>query len=308
MNRLPDAATSRAMLRLLREPLWARIALAVVTLSIAFVFLGRWQWHRHEARLAANALVAANYGAEPVPIEQVLPTPGTSLPQQRLWTPVRVTGHYEPQSQVLIRNRPLAQVYGYEVVVPFRTTSGVALLVDRGWLGAGEDFVRPDTIPAPPGGEVTVVARLRPGEGTDSREPPPGQELRIDVARIAARAGGDVYTGGYGLLAQEQPAPAVAPTLIPKPDDDLGPHLSYAVQWWAGAVAAYVLLGVYARREVEGRAGLGPADRPGAAGDSGGSGSSGEPAGPGARRPAEATARSRRRGPTDEEWEDGLGG
>jgi len=103
----------------------------------------------------------------------------------------------------------------------------------------------------------------------------------------------------------------VAPTLIPKPDDDLGPHLSYAVQWWAGAVAAYVLLGVYARREVEGRAGLGPADRPGAAGDSGSSGSSGssgEPAGPGARRPAEATARSRRRGPTDEEWEDGLGG
>jgi cytochrome oxidase assembly protein ShyY1 len=286
VSRLPDAATARSALRLVREPLWARITLAVIGLSIAFVFLGRWQWHRHEARLAANALVAANYGAEPVPIEQVLPTPLSTLPGERLWTPVRVTGHYEPENQVLIRNRPLAKVYGYEVVVPLRTASGVAVLVDRGWLAAGEQFVRPDTVPAPPSGEVTVVVRLRFGEGTDSRQPPPGQELRIDTARIAAHAGGQVYLGGYGQLAQEQPAPAVVPTALPKPDDDLGPHLSYAVQWWAGAVAAYVMLGVYSVREVRDRA-------------------EGRPIGgsPG-RRPVPTAVRSRRRGPTDEEWED----
>ncbi|HEX2808059.1 MAG TPA: SURF1 family protein [Kineosporiaceae bacterium] len=319
MSPRPDAVTARSAFRLLREPLWARIALAVIGLSVAFVLLGRWQWHRHEARLSANTLVEANYAAAPVPIEQMLPSPRSTLAPTRLWTPVAVTGHYEPEHQVLIRNRPLNSVYGYEVVVPLRLASGAALLVDRGWLAAGQDFVRPDAVPAPPSGQVTVVARLRFGEGSDSRVPPAGQELRMDLGRIAALAGGPVYVGAYGQLDQERPAPPVAPTPLPKPDEDLGPHLSYAVQWWAGAIAAYVLLGHYALREVRGRGGVavvvattGPdAEAPGAP-------ASGTPV-PGAtpvpdatpvpgtprgRRLLPAAARSRRREPTDEEWED----
>jgi cytochrome oxidase assembly protein ShyY1 len=308
----PDLRTTRSVLRLLREPLWARIALAVVGLSIAFVLLGRWQWHRHEGRLAANALVDANYAAAPVPIEQVLPSPQSALPPARLWTAVRLTGQYEPEHQVLIRNRPLNSVYGYEVVVPLRLASGAAVLVDRGWLDAGQNFVRPDTVPTPPTGEVTVVARLRFGEGSTGRVPPDGQELRIDLTRIAAVAGGPVYVGAYGQLDQEQPAPAVAPTLLPKPDEDLGPHLSYAIQWWAGAIAAYVMLGRYALREMLNRqAGPGIPDPSGVAEPTGSSGTSAA-AGPDVptsgtparRRLIPAAARSRRRGPTDEEFED----
>ena len=281
----PDKVALGSVLRLLREPAWARITLGVIALSVTFVLLGRWQMGKHLKVVASNTVIDANFSAAPVPLDQVLPTTTSPLARDRVWTSVRVTGQYEPQHQVVIRNRPLNGDYGYEVVVPLRLASGAALLIDRGWLESGQDFVRPDTVPAPPGGQVTVVARLVPGEGNATGQAPPGEEERIDINRIAAQAGGPVYRGGYAQLAQEQPAPAVAPTMLPKPDEDLGPYLSYAIQWWAGAIAAYVMLGVYLVRDARERQ-LGPVGTVDAS----------------ERRLV--SARARRRGPTDEEWED----
>jgi cytochrome oxidase assembly protein ShyY1 len=249
--------TARSALGLLREGLWLRLLIAVAVLSVAFVYLGRWQYHRHEAKVARRDVIAANYDAAPVALAQVLPDPSTVLPASGQWTSVEVTGVYEPGGQVLIRNRPLDGQYGYEVVVPLRTASGAALLVDRGWLPPGEDFVRPASVPAPPGGTVTVVVRLRPGEPPIDTQPPLSQQLRIDLARIAAVAGGEVYRGAYGVLASEQPVATPSPTLLERPDDGLGPHFAYAFQWWFGAVAAWGLLGYYAVREVSQRAEVG---------------------------------------------------
>lgn len=293
--------TARSVLGLLREALWVRLAVAVAVLSVAFVFLGRWQYHRHEAKVARNALVGANFEAEPVPLTAVLPDPAATLAPSRQWTPIEVSGVYEPGATVLIRNRPLDGETGYEVIVPLRTSSGAALLVDRGWLSPEDDFSPPTTIPAPPTGQVTVVARLRPGERSGiGEESPTGRERRIEPARLASRAGGEVYRGAYALLASERPAPRTAPAPLPRPDGSLGPHLAYAFQWWLGAVAAWVLLGVYSVREVNARAEAGqpaPTTRT---------------AGPGRRFRVVAAdavrARRRRRGPTDEEWEDAASG
>ena len=337
-----DTATVRSAVRLLREPFWARVTLVVVLLSVAFFFLGRWQLGRHEGKVARNRLVEANYNAAPVPLDAVLPAPGAALAAGREWTRVQVAGTYDPARQLLIRNRPLDGNYGFEVIVPLRLTSGATLLVDRGWVPAGERFITPDAVPVPPNGEVTVVARVRPGEPPLDRTPPPGQELRIDLGRLAAAAGGTVYRGAYAVLATETPAPATAPTPLPEPDEDLGPHLAYAVQWWIGDVAAPVLLGWYALAEARlRRAGIVRGLGPGAARGLGPDAAGGTPPGaspdtppdtpPGAppegdaaegataargegALPAPAPAgrtgrlRARRRphGPTDEEWEDAL--
>jgi cytochrome oxidase assembly protein ShyY1 len=274
----------RGVLAVLREPYWLRAAFVVVGLSIACVFLGRWQWGRHEGKLALAQQVDRAYGAAPASLTELLPAPAQPLPKDEEWRPVRVRGTYVSDETVVIRNRPNEHgEFGYEVVVPFRVDGGPVLLVDRGWIPNGASGARPDAVPAPPSGEVTVLARLRPTERPVPRAAPAGQAERIDVQRLTAAVAGPAVSGAYAVLAQEQPAPASAPALIPRPDEDLGPHLAYAVQWWLGAVAVYVLLIVYAHKEAQRRqwpAGRVPALRVGRRSGSG------------------------RRELTDEEWED----
>jgi len=237
------------VLAVLREPYWLRALLLVVFLSAVCVYLGRWQWGRHEGKVAIADRIAQNYDATPAALAALLPDPGAPLPSQLEWRPVRLHGTYLTDRTVLVRNRPLDGVFGYEIVVPFRPDNGPVLLVDRGWVVNGASGARPDVVPPPPAGEVGVTARLRPTEPPLDRAPPPGQELRIDVPRITAALGGTVVTQAYGVLAAEDPAPVAAPTLLGRPDGDLGPHLAYAVQWWLGAVVVYVLLVVYAAKE-----------------------------------------------------------
>jgi cytochrome oxidase assembly protein ShyY1 len=299
----PARPAAGSVLRVLREPFWVRAALVAVLLGVVCVLLGRWQWGRHEARVAVVDRVARNYDAPPVDVAALLPDPTAPLPAGSEWRPVRLVGSYLPDRTRLVRNRPLDGVYGYAVVVPFRPADGTpVLLVDRGWVPNGASGARPDAVPTPPAGTVTVVARLRPTEPPLDRAAPPGQELRIDVPRIT----GPISTAlarpavarAYGVLAAEDPSPAIAPRLLQRPDGDLGSHLAYAVQWWAGAVAVLVLLVTYAGKEAARRARPGTAEP-----QSGAAATAAAPPLPSPKAGRKA-ARSRRRGLTDEEWED----
>ena len=254
--------------RLLRTRGWVAGLLAVVGFSACCGFLGRWQYGRHLDRVAANTLVDANYAAAPLALTDVLPGPDAALPPSRVWQPVTVTGSYLPGGTVLVRNRPLDGVYGYEVLVPLRTGGGDLLLVDQGWIPNGRNGSAPDRVPPSPDGQVTVTARLRPGEPDLGRAPVPGQAASIDLAGIGAGLPGKGYRA-YGVLV----APATRGiTPLPRPDEDLGPHLAYAVQWWGFALAAPLLFG--RALLVRGR--------------------------------ATPVARSGRRRVSDEEWEDAL--
>ena len=288
-----NRAAAAGVLRVLREPFWVRAALFAVLLSAVCVLLGRWQWGRHEAKVARAERIERNYDAAPVPVATVLPDPAAPLPVDSEWRQVRLRGSYLPDRTVLVRNRPFDKTYGYEVVVPFKPADGGAvLLVDRGWIPNGASGARPDAVPAPPGGEVTVVARLRPTEPSLGRSAPAGQQQSIDVPTItsalgAAAPGTPAVARAYGVVATEDPAPDVPLRALQRPDGDLGSHLAYAVQWWAGALVALVLLAVYAAKEAARR-------EPGAAAPAGG------PAAPG----VGVRSRRQRQRLTDEEWED----
>jgi cytochrome oxidase assembly protein ShyY1 len=248
----PPAGLALDALRLLREWIWLRALLLVIVFAVACTFLGRWQWSRHLGASRAADRLAANYNSAPDPLAQLLPTPESALPSALEWHRVRVAGAYLPDRTVLIRNRALDGNNGYEVVVPLRTSSSAMLLVDRGWVPEGATGAGPAAVPAPPSGQVVVVARLRPGEPAADRSAPPGQAVTIDLPRLTADLGAPAYRA-YGVLDQESPKPANAPQPLTEPTVDLGLHLAYALQWWVFAVMGFVLLGYFAFRESQNR-------------------------------------------------------
>ena len=101
---------------------------------------------------------------------------------------MELQGSYDVDGQRIVRNRPLNGQPGYEVVVPFRLVSGETVVIDRGWLPIGNNNPgRPDSVPAPPQGTMTVVVRLKPAEPALQRGAPDGQLASIDLPAYSGR-------------------------------------------------------------------------------------------------------------------------
>ncbi len=332
------------MYRFLLSRRWAGMFVFVVVVAVSCVLLSQWQWHRREQRLAANYLIESNYNRTPAPLSAVFGS--GELATSKTWMPVRLEGEYVPAGTLLVRNRPMDSVAGFEVLVPFRDHSGRVLLVDRGFIPTSNNGSSASPVPAPPRGDhVVVVARAQPPESANGQVPVAGEAYRIRPAELAAAvatrshgqiAARDVVGGGYGLIASEKPAPSSAPTPLPEPELDEGPHLSYAIQWiFFGLVAIswfVILVRRGAEEEAEARAqeseapssaheesevplavppsgDAGAGDVPSATPETGAGTGPNEPdhrAPAASRGPARRGWRSRRRGPSDEEAEDAL--
>jgi cytochrome oxidase assembly protein ShyY1 len=228
---------------------WGGYLAVVVVFAIACGLLSWWQWARRAEAVAEIERVAVNYDATPVPVAEALPELDAWSDDDE-WLPVELTGRYLPDQQLLVRNRPYNGSSGFEVLVPFELVDGRIFVVDRGWVPIGSSIEAPDAVPAPPDGELTVVARLKPGEPTLlGRTAPAGQLATIHLPSVAELVGDDTYIGAYGLLASEDPAPAERPAPAIRPEADEGPHLSYALQWIAFGILAFIALIWAFRRE-----------------------------------------------------------
>lgn len=252
-------------MRLLLTPRWLQALAVAAVFAAVCIGLGRWQYSRHVEVSAEVAAVQANYAGAVSTVDAVLPAGSPGLAPDRVWSRVQVTGRYQHQGQLLVRNRPRDLVYGYEVLVPLLLSDGTAVLVDRGWLRNAEraDLLPP--VPAAPTGPVTVTGWARAGEPDLGRDLPPGQLASINVAEAAARTGLHLRPG-YLIMQQEQPASGQPITQRPQPllepDTSTGPHFAYALQWWLAAPVGFVLVGVFARRELRESAGSGSSSRP----------------------------------------------
>jgi len=230
---------------------WGAYLVLVVVFAIACGLLSWWQWARRAETLAEGTLVTHNYESTPVALDALLPNLGAWKAGEE-WRPVELRGHYLVSEQLLVRNRVFNGNPGFEVLVPFQLDDGRVFVVDRGWLPIGTKQDAPDHVPAPPTGDVTVVARLQQSEPVlPGRGAPHGQIPEINAAKVGVTAGtaSSTYTGAYGLLATETPAPADRPAAAQEPVIDEGPHLSYAIQWIAFAILAFFGLIWAYRRE-----------------------------------------------------------
>ena len=224
------------------------LALALVFAAVCVV-LSQWQVARlHETR-SANELVDRNYHSTPVAVMSVLPTLTSYSPKQR-WMQVELTGSYLADAQMLVRNRPLNGQPGFEVLNPLLLSDGNVFLVDRGYVPIGNTQDRPDHIPSPPAGTVTVIARLQAGEPTlAGRSDTPGELATIHLPDVATLVGKPTYTGAYGLMVSESPAADTRPTAKPQPQLDEGLHISYAIQWVIFGIMAFFGLWYAIRQE-----------------------------------------------------------
>lgn len=230
---------------------WLTMATLAVVFAVACLFLGRWQWHRHEAKAARAERIDSHYLASPVPLSEVMRQPGAGLPLPQEWTLVRATGRYVAGQVMLVRNRPNNGVYGYEVLVPLQLAGGRSLLVDRGWIPNGRTAAEPSSTPATPAGDITVTGWLRVGEPSLGHRMSNGQLASINIPEAGAQTRRPLY-GAYLIRRTEVGPPGERiehPQPLEKPDTGKGPHLAYALQWWLAAPVGIVLVLVGARRE-----------------------------------------------------------
>lgn len=233
---------------------WLILALLALVMIPTMIELGFWQLHRHEHKVAQNALISHNLKAKPVPVA-ALTSPGHVVPRSDYWRAVKATGTYDEKHEVVVRRRTSTDgSIGFHVLVPFDLKGGGTVMINRGWIATADDQRAFPDVPAAPKGEVTVTGRLKADETTgssgikDLSDLPDRQVMLINSAQQAKLLSRPVL-GGY--LEQTGPVPSGGkPELIEAPDDSsIGPHMAYAVQWWlfaAGVPVGYVVL---ARRE-----------------------------------------------------------
>jgi len=242
---------------------WIVLGVGAVVMAALCVVAANWQWSRYHVHKSQAEQITSAYGADPVPVADLLPVPGEPLPPQDVWRSVTARGHYEPDRVVLLRNRPVDGAAVFHVLVPFviddpgTPVDGAVLVVNRGTVPlSSTNAERPDAVPAPPSGEVTLVARLRADEPAPTKPAPDGQVQAISTAAVlAAGPGGGAWADGrtttaYAVMSSEAPAATDAITALPAPEaPDPDTNLSYTVQWVIFAVGMFAAYAVLWRRE-----------------------------------------------------------
>ncbi|MGH3665115.1 MAG: SURF1 family cytochrome oxidase biogenesis protein [Egibacteraceae bacterium] len=249
--------------RFLLAPRWIVAHVVVIAIAVAFVNLGLWQLRRLDERRATNALVTERMTAAPQPLDDLLAAEGDE-PSALAFRRVTATGRYAPDSEVLLSPRADNEQPGHHVLTPLATPDGPALLVDRGWVPFELD--RPPVAEAaPPSGEVRVSGILIPGERAERYGSRSGSDRltfvsAVDPARVETVAGLTLRPYWLLLTGQRPATQRQLPRLPMPPEASEGPHLSYALQWFAftliGLVGYPLLIrkSLRARREREAEA------------------------------------------------------
>jgi len=210
-----------------------------IVVSAICVRLGFWQLARREERRALNAMLAERLGAGPAPALEVVRDSATA--QYRRAT---ARGTYDFTREFAVASRTNQGAPGVHIITPLRIAGGdTAILVNRGWVYAPDAmsvdlgrWVEPETA------TVTgyLIALPSKGRGGVSMPTVPRTVRRLDVDSIARRL---PYPVAPFLLVQTAPARTVADSAtvrVTAPVLDEGPHLGYAIQWFAFALIGLI--------------------------------------------------------------------
>jgi len=224
---------------------WRGFAVIAVVVAAVCVRLGMWQLDRLAERRAANAEALAARAAP-----EVMLAPG-ALGPELAGRRVIVAGEFDRSGEVVIRGQAWDGGPGVRVVTPLRIAgSDTVVMVDRGFVKS-PDAVHADLTGLDEPGRRTVRGLAFPlGRREDG-----GQPLERDGAatwrgldRDALRARLPFPVAAVWVLETPDSTLPPWPRRMAAPALDDGPHLSYAIQWFAFALIGLVGAAVVAFR------------------------------------------------------------
>ncbi len=204
------------------------------------IALGLWQLEREQQKLDAEKVYETRSANEPTDVSSI----DWTNPDLN-WIAIRATGFFDNTRQLLLDNRILNSVVGYEVISPFYTDDRV-LLVNRGWIAQGpsrqslpelglteEQITITGHIYVPDGELITLGAE----EAVTDRWPKVIQSVDIQVLSSVMDEAFEPH-----IVRLDESSTAVLQTNWTAINMRPEVHRAYAVQWF---VMASVLMFLY---------------------------------------------------------------
>jgi surfeit locus 1 family protein len=213
--------------------------------------LGVWQLDRLRERRASNAVSQA---ARSAPVLTLNGSLGDSNLANRR---VRARGRYDHGHDIILRGQVYRGVPGVEIVSPLvlEDETNRAVLVNRGFVPAPDAVTVETTLEEPGPQQVEGVALpVDTAGGVPLRRRSLTTWARLEREALEARLPYRLYP--FYIQQAPDTGDRAFPRRLDPPALNDGPHLNYAIQWFAFAGMALVFAGIMAR--------LKPADRPSA--------------------------------------------
>lgn len=216
-------------------PRWIAGHILALVLIVGFVFAGFWQLSRHEWRTELNNEIEER-------AELLVLGAGDlagATPDEIEYRAAVISGTWV-DSPIAVRNRSSGGQSGCHVLGLLQPDGeSFAVVVNRGWVDLQTCEIEDRSALAPAATRVEVLGRVRTTEERSrlgSRDPADGvldTLNRVDVPRIEQQV--DIALAPVFVELVDVAPPDATVRLLPPPSLESGPHLAYAVQWFAFA-------------------------------------------------------------------------
>jgi surfeit locus 1 family protein len=235
---------------------WWKTTLLVLAAVLVMVRLGIWQLDRLAQRKAFNSRVEAQVAQPPLEITNADLVMDFFNMEYR---DVNVSGFYDHQQQVVLRNQDWQGNLGVHILTPLVIEgSDQAILVDRGWVPYEDYSTGNLAVYDRPGLErvngVVRRSQMKPRIGGQADQVPEPGEPRleawywININQIEEQMSFNLLP----VYLQESPG-SVSQQLPYKTQAELdlseGSHLGYALQWFTFAAILAIGYPIYVKRE-----------------------------------------------------------
>lgn len=208
---------------------WLFLSIAIATAMVC-VRLGFWQLSRLAERRASNAVAAAALSGPAVLLPGSIPREGVR---------VRGTGTFDLEHQFVIRGRAHDGAPGVEIATPFRIPGmDTAVMVIRGFVPS-DNATSIDLKAVAESGPRTITGvafamSTDPDSGAPMVREGSATWRRLDLAAVRGRLPYPVHP--LALWEEKEEGHQGLPIRLGAPALTEGPHLNYALQWFAFAV------------------------------------------------------------------------